>query len=200
MCYSSVISERNVLHHRGEPMTVPLDVPQAYSPTARRLHWWTVALLAIQLPLGIAMTKIEGFPAALYTFHKLLGMIILVLVIVRLAYRLIHGAPADVPTLTTFEKFASHATHWSLYGLLLLTPFLGWLGISYYDARDIFGFQLPALVAKDQDFSEVIFKWHERAAIAIFLLAGLHVGAALMHYFVKKDGVLARMLPGMKRG
>ena len=181
-------------------MTVPLDVPLAYSPTARRLHWWTVALLAIQLPLGIAMTKIEGFPAGLYNFHKLLGMIILLLVIVRLAYRLIHGAPADEPTLNAFEKFASHATHLTLYGLLLLTPILGWLGISYYDARDVFGFQIPAIAAKDQDFSEVIFRWHQRAAIAIFFLAGLHVAAALMHYVVKKDGVLSRMLPGVRRG
>ncbi|MDX2205564.1 MAG: cytochrome b/b6 domain-containing protein, partial [Hyphomicrobiaceae bacterium] len=87
---------------------------QSYSPLARRLHWWTVALLAIQLPLGIAMVRIDGFPAGLYTFHKLLGLIILLLVVVRLAYRLINGAPADEPSLNAFEKLASHLVHWTL--------------------------------------------------------------------------------------
>ncbi|MDX2202120.1 MAG: cytochrome b/b6 domain-containing protein, partial [Hyphomicrobiaceae bacterium] len=131
--------------------------------------------------------------------HKLLGLIILLLVVVRLAYRLINGAPADEPSLNAFEKLASHLVHWTLYGLLLLVPILGWLGISYYDARDVFGFTIPALTAKDQEFSEVVFIWHKLGAIALLLLAGLHVAAALMHYLVKKDGVLARMLPAARR-
>lgn len=173
--------------------------PATYSPIARRLHWWTVLFLAIQIPLGFAMVNIDGFPAPLYNFHKLFGLIILLLVIVRLAYRLINGAPPDEPTLNVFEKIASHVTHWTLYGMLLLTPILGWLGISYYDAREVFGFTIPALVAKDQDFSERVFLWHKYAVVAIVLLAGLHIAAALMHYLVKKDGVLPRMIPSLRR-
>jgi cytochrome b561 len=181
-------------------MTAQSDVSSAsYNPTARRLHWWTVLFLAIQIPLGFAMVNIDGFPAPLYNFHKLFGLVILLLVLVRLAYRLINGAPADEPTLNVFEKIASHVTHWTLYGMLLLTPILGWLGISYYDAREVFGFTIPALVAKDQDFSERVFLWHKYAVIAIVLLAGLHIAAALMHYLVKKDGVLGRMIPSLRR-
>ncbi len=172
---------------------------ESYSPMARRLHWFTVLFLAIQIPLGFAMVNIDGFPASLYNFHKLFGLVILALVVVRLGYRLVNGAPPDVPTLTVFEKAASHVTHWSLYGLLLLTPILGWLGISYYDAREVFGFTIPALTGKDQAFSERVFVWHKYAAILMVLLAGLHVAAALMHYIVKKDGVLARMIPALRR-
>ena len=54
-------------------------------------------------------------------------------------YRFSHGAPADEPTLEWWQKAASHATHWSLYLLLILVPVVGWLGISLYGARDVFG-------------------------------------------------------------
>lgn len=171
----------------------------AYCPLARTLHWLTVLAIAIQLPIGVLMVNVKDFPGFFYNFHKVFGLVILVLVIVRLGYRLVHGAPADEPTLTGFEKLASHLTHWSLYGLLLLVPFLGWLGISTYDAREVFGFTIPSIAAKDEAFAERVFQWHKLGAIAMFLLAGMHVGAALMHFVIKKDGVMARMLPGLGR-
>ncbi len=180
-------------------MPTPSDASAVYSPMARRLHWLTVGCLAIQLPLGFAMVNIDGFPAPLYNFHKLFGLLILLLIVVRLAYRFINGAPPDEPTLNVFEKIASHLTHWSLYGILLLVPVLGWLGISYYDAREVAGFSIPALTAKDQAFAERVFAWHKYGAVLLILLAGMHVGAALMHYLVKKDGVLGRMIPSLKR-
>lgn len=172
---------------------------EVYSPVARTLHWLTVAALVFQIPLGFAMVNIDGLPSPLYNFHKLFGMIFLGLILVRLAYRLTHGAPPDEPTLNLFEKVASHTTHWTLYGLLILVPILGWLGISYYDAREVFGLTIPSLAAKDTAFAEKVFSWHKWAAIAVVALAALHVGAAMMHYVVKKDGVLKRMLPAAGR-
>lgn len=170
-----------------------------YSPTARMLHWLTVLALAFQIPIGFLMVNVENFPGVFYSGHKISGMVILVLVIARLGYRLVHGAPADEPTLNGFEKLASHLTHWSLYGILLLVPFLGWLGISAYDAREAFGITIPSIASKDVPFAERVFVWHKYGAIALILLAGMHVGAALMHFFIKKDGVLSRMIPGVGR-
>lgn len=171
----------------------------AYSPTARALHWLTVLALAFQLPIGVLMVNVKDFPGFFYNAHKVFGLVILALVIVRLGYRLVHGAPADEPTLNAFEKFASHLVHWSLYGILLVVPFLGWLGISTYDAREVFGFSIPSIAAKDEAFAERVFHWHKLGAIALFFLAGMHVAGALMHYIVKKDGVLGRMLPAASR-
>ena len=178
-----------------------------YSPTARRLHWWTVVFLLVQIPLGFAMAYRgndldiwDGLTNALYSSHKLIGLLFLLLIVTRLVYRITNGAPRDEPTLNAFEKFASHATHWTLYALLLAVALGGLIGVSYYDARDVFGiFSIPAFTKKDTDFAAVIFTWHKYGAIAILLLAGLHIAAALMHYFVKKDGVLSRMLPAAGR-
>ena len=122
-----------------------------YSTAARRFHWWTVAFVAVQIPVGLYMAyrgntlKLwDGLTNALYSSHKLLGITILVLVLARLIYRLSHGAPPDEPTITWWQKGAAHLNHWGLYLVLLVVPILGYIGISLYPALDIFGlFSLP---------------------------------------------------------
>ena len=173
-----------------------------YSTGARHFHWWTVGLLAIQVPVGLYMvyrgsaTNFDAMTNTLYSSHKLLGMVILVLVIARLIYRFSHGAPADEPTIEMWQKAASHATHWTLYLLLLLVPIVGWLGISLYGARDVFGlFSIPPLAAQNQAAAEGMLLLHKYLAYLTIAVIGAHVGGALFHYFIRKDGVLMRMLP-----
>jgi len=173
-----------------------------YSSAARRFHWWTVALLAIQVPVGIYMvyrggaTNFDAMTNTLYSSHKTLGLVILALVLARLGYRLMHGAPADEPTIAWWQKAASHATHWSLYLLLILVPIVGWLGISLYGARQVFGVAtIPPLAAQDAAAAAGVLMLHRYLAFLTVALVAMHVGGALFHYVVRKDGVLARMLP-----
>src|SRR3974390_158501 len=86
-----------------------------YTPLARRLHWWTVLLLAVQIPMGLYMTYRGGVlklsdavTDRLYSSHKLLGLLIFLLVAARLGYRLTHATPADEPTLLWWQKGAAH--------------------------------------------------------------------------------------------
>ena len=176
-----------------------------YSPVARKFHWWTVALIATLVPLGLYMvwrgeaTKFDALTGRLYDLHKLLGFTLLCVVVARLVYRFRNGAPADEPTLEWWQKAASHATHWGIYALLVAVPLGGWLGVSLYGARSIFGIvSLPPLAGQDQDAAGAIFTWHFRGAMLLVILVGAHVGAALFHHVVRKDGVLRRMLPGLK--
>jgi cytochrome b561 len=172
-----------------------------YSTGARHFHWWTVALIAIQVPLGLYMvyrgevTKFDALTNTLYSWHKTLGLVILLLVLARLYYRLSHGAPADEPTIEWWQKAASHVTHWSLYLLLILVPVMGWLGISLYGAREVFGlFSIPPLAAPNMPAAESVLMLHRYLAFLTVAAIGAHVGGALFHYF-RKDGVLMRMLP-----
>lgn len=177
-----------------------------YSPTARRFHWLTVAFVAVMIPLGLYMvwrggvTQFDALTGRLYDVHKLLGFLLLLLVLARLVYRLRNGAPPDEPTLEWWQKAAAHLTHWGLYGLLLAVPVLGWVGVSLYGARGIFGLvSLPPLTGVDQDASVFVFRIHFWAAMLMLAMIGAHVGAALFHHVIRKDGVLRRMLPGLKR-
>ena len=178
-----------------------------YSTAARHFHWWTVALLAIQVPLGLYMvyrgaaTNFDALTGTFYDVHKTLGLVVLALVVARLLYRLVHGAPADEPTIEWWQKAASHATHWSLYLLLILVPLVGWLGISLYGAREVFGVAtIPALAGQNTDAAGFVLMLHRYLALLILALVAMHVGAAVvLHYFIRGDGVLARMLPWAAR-
>lgn len=188
--------------------------PTAYSPAARRFHWLTVFLIAIQIPLGFYMTYrgyemqyvtgdgvikkglFDATTGLLYDSHKLIGFTILAVVVLRLGYRLVAGAPAHEASMPRALIGISHGVHWTIYLLLLLVPMAGYLGASYYGATDAFGLPIPSLVPKDQAMSEEVFEWHERGAIALLVLIAIHIGAAFYHRFIRKDGVVARMLPG----
>jgi cytochrome b561 len=190
-----------------------------YSTAARHFHWWTVALLALQVPLGLYMvyrgaaTNFDAVTGNLYSSHKALGLLILALVVARLLYRLFHGAPADEPTITWWQRAASHVTHRSLYLLLIVVPLVGWLGISFYGARDLFGIvEIPSLGGPSGDAPEavkaaaqktaetIILPLHRVLALLTVALIAMHIGAAVvLHYFIRGDGVLARMLPWAAR-
>ena len=184
------------------------DAAPVYSVPARRFHWWTALLVAVMIPLGYIMSDdanpfkfTDATFGRLKSTHMLIGFSILWLVVARLVYRYRHGAPPSVSTLTPVEKGASHATHWLLYLLLIAMPLGGWIGASMYDDRAIFGlFNLPQIARVNKELSDTVFMLHGYGAWAIVLLAGLHIGAALFHYFVKKDGVLRRMLPRLGGG
>ncbi|HEX4893862.1 MAG TPA: cytochrome b/b6 domain-containing protein, partial [Hyphomicrobiaceae bacterium] len=110
------------------------------------------------------------------------------------------GAPPDEPTIEPWQKAGAHFNHWGLYVLLIIVPVLGWVGVSYYGARTIFGlFSLPPLTAQNQDTATTVLLVHKWAAFVLIAMAAVHVGAALFHYFIRRDGVLGRMLPALKK-
>ncbi len=180
--------------------------PRTYSPVAQALHWVTVAFVFMLVPVGLYMSyrgnELNIWDATtngLYSAHKLGGFLVLLIVIGRLVYRFQNPPPADEPTLEPWQRMASHATHWSLYGLLILVPLMGWIGISLYGARSIFGlFDLPALWSVNQEASKTAFLLHDILGKIMGLLIVVHIAAALYHHFHRKDNVLRRMLPPTK--
>jgi cytochrome b561 len=125
---------------------------------------------------------------------------ILLAVVCRLAYRLVHGAPANEPTIERWQAVASHLNHWGMYLLLLCVPVAGYIGISLFPALDIFpGFKLPGIVAPNKEAAATAFFVHGLLAGLLVLFIAVHVAAALYHYFIRKDNVLGRMLPRLIR-
>ena len=137
----------------------------------------------------------------LFSTHKLLGLLLLILVLARLWYRLSYEKPQDEPTIERWQKVLSHLNHWGLYLFLVLVPIGGIIGILLYSSLDVFGLTLPTVATPDRNLAERIFYWHMIGAFAIVMLAGINVIAAAFHYYIRKDGeqVSARCLPTPKR-
>lgn len=166
----------------------------AYTPVAKALHWATVILVLMMLPAGFVMSRYD-VGDAIYNAHKSIGPVILLLTLVRLVYRLMHPPkplPADMMIL---EKAVAHATHWSLYALLIVQPLVGWIATSAYPAPiPFFGlFDLPAIWSEDRAFSDFMYRWHFRLGVILSLLVCAHIAGALFHHFVHKDRILQRM-------
>jgi cytochrome b561 len=169
-------------------------------------------------------TNFDATTNTLYSTHKLIGFCLLWLVVIRLLYRLGRGAPADEPTILWWHKAGAHLTHWGLYALLLVVPVLGWLGVTHYGALGTLGgLSLPAVPGSDAlydiavrvgsllgltvpppaapgaDKATLVFQLHLWGAMLMVAAILAHVGAAIYHHFIRGDGVLRRMLPGLSK-
>ena len=202
MCYSIAVSSRRGRirrddeHHQSGRLC---GRREEYSGFAKLLHWTIAACVLFIIPAGIVMHNLgDGdLKNALYTLHRSFGALVLALMVIRLSYRLFNGVPGPEPTLTAMQRIASHAVHLALYGLLIAQPIIGWVATSAYGAQiSVFGlFNLPALVDKDETLATPLFLVHQIIGLAIAGLLVMHIGAALFHYFIRRDGVLQRMLP-----
>jgi cytochrome b561 len=109
--------------------------------------------------------------------------------------RMIVASPPPEPGLARWQRLVAAANHAGLYLLLFLVPLLGWLGASLFPALDVFGvITLPSISGADRAASDTVFTLHGLAALLLTLLVFLHIGAALYHRFIRRDGVLRRML------
>lgn len=176
---------------------------ERYNRTAIFLHWLVGLGILGTLGLGLYMVDLPFSPAKLqiYSWHKWAGMTLLFLAVVRLAWRLSHPAPALPDTMGPLTRLAAHAGHWALYILMLAIPLSGWLMSSAQGFSVVwFGvLPLPDLVAKNLELGEWLNSIH--LILNYTLIATLigHIGAALHHHFIKKDTVMSRMLPLIKK-
>ena len=172
-----------------------------YPATSKLLHWLVAICVLTTAPVAITMTRMAKGPTQdmLYNFHKSLGVLILILILMtlRLINRLAVGAPIADPGIEPWQKTVSSVVHTSLYVLLLAMPVVGYIANSAYGApTPFFGlFNLPMIVEKNDTLATQLFAAHRWVGRLVILIVLVHVGAALYHYFIRRDDVPKRMLP-----
>lgn len=173
-----------------------------YGSVAQVLHWGIVFLLIVQVTLGkVAHELPVGLERlVMMARHKSFGITILGLALLRLAWRWIDRPPPP-PPMPRWQEIVARLNHWALYGLLFALPLSGWL-MSSASNRPVSWFglaQLPDFIAPDPGLKELLEEVHETLVNVLYVLAALHVAAALKHQFIDRDGLLLRMLPGRAR-
>ena len=166
---------------------------------SKLLHWLVVLLILAMAWIGLTMGDLPNGPdkIATYALHKSIGITILVLVLLRLGWRLYAGAPAPVPGTPSWQDKIASLTHWALYALLLAMPISGWVvNSSSGFPLQWFGLvNLPAIVGRDQELHELAETIHETLFWILVTLVVLHAAAAFYHHLFQRDATLARMLP-----
>lgn len=173
----------------------------AYHPAARALHWITVPLVLAAFPVG-ALMVMEGWARptqdAMYIFHKNAGVVILLLVLARLAVRAIHPPPPLPATMPPWQRRAAAVTHAGLYLMLLVMAVSGYVRVTAggfpLEGPDALG--LPRPVPRSDALAGAAGAVHAGARFVLLALVLAHVGAAVMHAVVRRDGVFRRMWPG----
>jgi len=169
-----------------------------FTPLQRLLHWVMAICILAMFFLGVGMVStVMPKYLPLVSTHKSLGITILVLALIRLAVRLHYGAPALPADLPEPMKRAAHLSHYALYGLMLVMPLLGWgmLSAGAYPVVVFGNVYLPAILPHSDSLHTWLWDAHFYLAFAFFALVLMHLGAALFHAMVRRDGVFQTMAP-----
>jgi cytochrome b561 len=178
--------------------------PTNYDPLILSIHWLTLGLIAAIY--GAAWTAHSGLAGEWYDpvmqLHRSLGLSVLALTIVRLAWWAWARIPKLPDDLQPIQKLAARATEAVLYGLLLAQPLLGLLQTNARGQQVDFFFlgKLPKVIGSDRHLARQLHDLHALIANALLIAIGLHAAAALHHHFIRRDGVLDAMLPRALRG
>ncbi len=170
-----------------------------YGIVAQALHWTIALLIFAMFGLGWYM---QGLPLGmeafkLFNLHKSLGLVVVALVLIRLAWRLVSPPPPLPAAMAPLEKTGALVVHLVLYGLMFLQPASG-LVMSFASGLPtiIFGtWPLPSPIPASAALKDAFAAVHFWSSWAIAGVVALHVLAALRHHFLVRDDVLRRMLP-----
>jgi cytochrome b561 len=184
-----------------------VNPPQKVEPAARArhqsltiaLHWSTVLLVLTQFTFAILHDQVgsAGVRRDLLAAHRSLGVIIWLLALARVAWRSLGIRLLPFPaSMARWHQWGARFSEWGLYGLLLAQPVSG-MAATVLGGRsfNLFGFQVPSLMAPDKGWATSAHALHALGAYALASLVLVHASAAILHRIIANDGVLDSMLP-----
>ena len=185
---------------------------QRYHGVAIGLHWLIAVIIIGMLAVGKFMTSLDESDSLrfeLTQWHKSFGVVVLMLILLRVVWRITHRPPPLPGHLKSWEVLAAGLTHVFLYALMLMIPVSGWIMVSASPLElptvifdSIHWPHLPPFdsITNKEQVTEIFADIHDIAATLLILLLLAHIGAALRHRFQLRDGVMERMSPKAKHG
>lgn len=168
----------------------------------RVLHWLIALMVLVLIPIGLWMVARgeadlwDELTNTLYSWHKAIGFSLLLLMVLRILVKIRCQRPPYPDDMPPRLQLAAQSVHYLLYGLLILTPLLGWAGVTAFPALvTVGGYHLPAMpfVPENRDLAARLFDIHGALAITLGVVAAGHIAAAVRH-MLRKDGIVRRML------
>lgn len=179
----------------------PQDELLRYSNVNVAFHWATAALVLFQIWLGLSFAEMAQGPdrTNLFTWHKTIGALILLLVLARLTYRLANPPPPYPPELPRWERVAGTWNHRLFYLLLIVMPIGGLVAVSGLSRGPTIellgGVTISKIPGISRELGELAGEVHAAAAWLLIALIALHVAAGLKHQFYDRNRAAGRMPP-----
>lgn len=181
--------------------------PHTYTTFSRSLHWLIALAFLCIWAAGYYMVSNQDY--AIYSLHKQAGVVLLMLMVIRAAYRLKQGWPAPANQYKQWQQRLAKLTHWALLVLVLLVPLSGiaYSGLSGHGVY-LFGLDIVPtnLVGPEQQVQAYSPIWEARAqtshwviTYAFMGIVCVHIAGALKHHFMDRDTTLTRMINGSAR-
>jgi cytochrome b561 len=177
----------------------PPRAAPVHNPGLRALHWLMAALIFVALPLGVsaALLPRDDTRSEVLFVHKSIGMTVLCLVVLRIGWRVIVGAPPYAEPLGRLNHAAARSADVALYALMIAMPVL----LSTAGGFDIPWFGLvsfPIVLPKNPALSAAGSWAHFLFAWAIAFVLAAHLGGVVWHAAIRRDSVLTRMWPSYR--
>jgi cytochrome b561 len=176
-------------------------VQHRYSTVAIWFHWIIATMVIANLAIGLMHENILHGVGWAMPLHFSFGLTVLILSVGRVIWRMMHPVPPVPAHLPGWQQTLARGTHFGLYALILLMPITGWMMVS--GGKRPIGFywlfDFPKLPV-DKALSGLGHEGHELLGWLMLALVVIHIGAALRHHYILRDGVLGRMLPGGGQG
>jgi cytochrome b561 len=179
------------------------DASRDWDAVAKSFHWVLALLILGELALGqvIERTRLSPLKLDLFVWHKSIGLTILLLAIMRLAWRLAHPPPAAPTGTPAWETKLARTGHILLYVLMFAVPLAGWTvsDTSLIPFKAFWMVPVPDLMAANRELSDLAARVHGGLTKLLAVVALLHIAAALRHHFFLHNDILRRMLPGRSK-
>ena len=179
--------------------------PIHYSAVAKVLHWIIALIIVTMLIFGQGFESITSDDEMAFslTGHSSLGLTVIALIMLRILWRISHPAPPLPQTVSPTQAAAAKVSHGLLYALMIYVPTTGLYTAAAHDIAIMpygaFDLRAALTFVGDDDFAGRRFL-HELGTWLLIALLAVHIGAALLHQFVQKDGVLRRIWFGQGKG
>ncbi|WP_405406021.1 cytochrome b [Paracoccus sp. Ld10] len=174
--------------------------PAGYGTIARMLHWLVAALILAMIPVGLLMVQ-KGLDRdlgdALYLFHKNVGSLLIVVIALRLVWRLTHRPPSLPATVPDWQRRLAGLSHLALYVLMVVMPLSGYVRVRAggFPIEGLDALGMPTFIPRSKSLADAASTLHEMAAWALIAVIALHIGAAVHHAVVRRDEIWSRMWP-----
>jgi cytochrome b561 len=169
---------------------------ERFSAVSRLLHWLMALMILAMLFIGVGMAaSVSPRYDLLVSIHRPLGIAILVLVVIRILNRLISPPPALPESVPPLQRLAAKASHLALYTLMVVMPLVGWgmLSAARYPIVLYGPLRLPPILPHDLILYGWLRQLHTGLAFLLFAIVIAHLGAALFHGLIRRDGVFDSM-------